>query len=315
MEKRKQVLVIGSLNFDIILEQERLPHLGETYHVDRVTTGGGGKGANQAVQAAKLGVPTVMIGALGKDMYGEHIEGQLREYGVDTSCIHKADAPTGLGVNNVLPDGSVFGNIVRGANFALTQDYIAGLEDEIAKSAVAIFQMEIPVPVTEFGIGLAKKHGCYVFLNAAPALPLDENKLDLVDCLIVNETEASYYAGQSVRTLEDALGACEALYHKVNGLVIITLGASGSLLYNGSKKVFIPAHRVEAVDTTGAGDSYVGVFAAKLLEGLPPEEAAVWATLAASITVTRPGSQVAMPDAQALAELYQACSLRPEYFN
>lgn len=314
MEREKRVLVIGSLNFDIILEQERLPHLGETYHVDRVTTGGGGKGANQAVQAAKLGVPTMLIGALGRDIYGEHIERQLQQYGVDTSHILKTREPTGLGVNNVLPDGSVFGNIVRGANYALTKDYLAGLEGEIAKSAVAIFQMEIPVPVTEYGIELAKKHGCFVILNAAPALPIDESKLALVDCLIVNETEASYYAGRLVETLEDALSACETLNSKVNGLVVITLGAAGSLLYNGHKKIFIPAHKVQAVDTTGAGDSYVGVFAAKLLEGLPPEEAAVWATLAASITVMAPGTQAAMPGSRELEKLYASHTLQPVYF-
>ena len=112
-----------------------------------------------------------MIGALGKDMYGEHIEGQLREYGVDTSCIHKADA-TGLGVNNVLPDGSVFGNIVRGANFALTQDYIAGWKMKLPRAQWPSFRWRFLSRSQNLASGFAKKHGCYVILNAAPALPL-----------------------------------------------------------------------------------------------------------------------------------------------
>ncbi len=314
MEKLNRVLVIGSLNFDIILEQGRLPYVGETYHVDRVTTGGGGKGANQAVQAAKMGVDTVIFGALGRDIYGKHIETQLKEFGVDTSHILKTDEPTGLGVNNVLQDGSVFGNIVRGANYALTEDYLSGLEQEIAKSPAVIFQMEIPMAVTEIGIRLAKKNGSYVILNAAPALPINKSTLSLVDCLIVNEAEASYYAGQSVQTLEDALNSCETLYKKVNNLVIITLGAAGSLLYNGNERIFVPARKVKAVDTTGAGDSYVGVFATKLLQGISPEEAAIWATLAASITVTEPGAQVAMPNSSDLEQVFAAYSLKPVYY-
>ena len=314
MQKSGRILVIGSLNFDIILEQERLPHMGETFQVDRVTTGGGGKGANQAVQAAKLGVPTMMIGALGRDLYGRHIEAQLQDFGVDTSHILKTDESTGLGINNVLRDGSVFGNIVRGANFALTADYLVGLENEIAQSSVVLFQMEIPTAVTELGIELAKKHGSYVILNAAPALPIDESRLSMVDCLIVNEMEASYYAGQSVQTLADALVACEILHQKVSDLVIITLGAGGSLLYNGKEKIFIPAQKVRAVDTTGAGDSYVGVFAAKLLQDLSPEEAAVWATLAASITVTEPGTQVAMPSLADLEKSFASHTLQPVYY-
>lgn len=310
MDKQRRIVVIGSLNFDIILEQQRLPRLGETYHVDRVTTGGGGKGANQAVQAAKLGVPTLMIGALGRDMYGEYIAANLERAGVDTSRILWTSEPTGLGVNNVLSDGSVFGNIVRGANYALNEDHLLAVEGEIARSSLAIFQMEIPVPVTEFGVELAKKHGCFVLLNAAPALPISEQAFRLVDCLIVNETEASFYAGRQVESLADALSACAVLQAKVGGMVIITLGAAGSVLYNGKEGVFVPARRVPAVDTTGAGDSYVGVFAAKLLEGISPEQAAVWATLAASLTVTQPGAQPAMPSASQLAELQASCSLQ-----
>lgn len=315
MQTVKRLLVVGSLNYDVILEQKRLPRKGETYQVDRVTMGGGGKGANQAVQAAKMGVATSMIGAVGQDLYGENIERQLRDFGVDTRYIKKTNEPTGLGVNNVLPDGSVFGNIVCGANYALTKADLNRHESEFSQSAMALFQMEIPTEVTEHGISLAKKHGCYVIFNAAPALPISDSALALVDCFIVNESEASYYAGQSITTIEEAKEYCGLLYSRIGGLVVITLGEQGSLLYNGSKKVYIPARRVQAVDTTGAGDSYVGVLAAKLLEGAGLIQGAVWATLASSITVTNPGTQVAMPVADQIEQLFEQQTIKPVYID
>jgi ribokinase len=303
-QKESRILVIGSLNYDIILEQERLPEKGETYTVDRVTTGGGGKGANQAVQAAKMGIKTTMFGALGQDPFGDYLHRQLAAYGVDTTQIRRVSESTGLGINNVLPDGSLYANIVRGANHTLTTSDITNLEPEIARSAIVILQLEIPVDVTETAIMLAHKHGCYIILNAAPALPISANALAMVDCLIVNEKEASYYVEAPISQVEDALAYCPALHERIRDLVVITLGVNGSVLYDGKNKVLIPIREVQAVDTTGAGDSYVGAFAARIVTGTSYVEAAVYATLASSITVTRPGSQTSMPtalDIQALA--------------
>jgi ribokinase len=313
-QTESRILVIGSLNYDIILEQERLPEKGETYTVDRVTTGGGGKGANQAVQAAKMGIKTTMFGALGQDPFGDYLHRQLAAYGVDTSLIKWVSESTGLGINNVLRDGSLYANIVRGANHALTKGDITNLEAEIAKSAIVIMQLEIPIDVTETAIKLARKHDCYVILNAAPALPISANALSMVDCLIVNEKEASYYVKAPISQVEDALACCPALHEKIRDLVIITLGVNGSVLYDGKNKVFIPIRKVQAVDTTGAGDSYVGAFAAKIVTGTPYVEAAVNATLASSITVTRPGSQVSMPTARDIQALDVKESPQPIYY-
>lgn len=313
-QKESRILVIGSLNYDIILEQGRLPEKGETYTVDRVTTGGGGKGANQAVQAAKMGIKTTMFGALGQDPFGDYLHRQLAAYGVDTTLIKRVSESTGLGINNVLPDGSLYANIVRGANHALTKSDIISLEPEIARSAIVIMQLEIPIDVTETAIRLARKHDCYTILNAAPALPISADALSMVDCLIVNEKEASYYAEAPISRVEDALVHCPGLYERIRDLVVITLGVNGSVLYDGKNKVLIPIRKVQAVDTTGAGDSYVGAFAAKIVTGTPYVEAAVYATLASSITVTRPGSQVSMPTAWDIEALDAQESPQPIYY-
>lgn len=313
-DKEEKILVIGSLNYDIILEQQRLPEKGETYTVDRVTVGSGGKGANQAVQAAKMGVHTKMFGALGNDLYGDHIQTQLTAYGVNTELIKRTTESTGLGINNVLPDGTLYANIVRGANYCLTKQDIDLIDAELATCKLVIFQLEIPSETTEYAISRARQHGCYIVLNAAPAMAISTEALQQVDCLIVNEKEASYYLNRPIKTVEDALCECGNLQKKIRDILVITLGENGSLVYNGTSKILLPSRRVTAVDTTGAGDSYTGVFATQLLAKKELLEAARLATLAASITVTKPGSQQAMPNLRELLALANREKLEPVFY-
>ena len=255
------ISVVGSLNYDILMKQERLPMQGETYTADSVSYEGGGKGANQAVQCAKLGVPTYMIGKVGSDNFGDILLEKLDGYGVHTDYVGRSSLNTGLGIVHVLNDGAVYASIITGANFDMTQEDIRQMEDIIFNSRIIILQMEIPVGIVEMIIKKAREHGVYVILNAAPAKEISKEALQRVDCLVVNETEASFYAGEEIKDAETARQHAHKLTELTNGTVIITLGKNGSILCDGNSCTFIPSVKVDAIETTGAGDSYIGAFA------------------------------------------------------
>jgi ribokinase len=291
----KKVTVIGSLNFDIIFKQSRLPEIGETFSADSITFSGGGKGANQAVQCAKLGLDTHLVGRVGNDNFGEKLVADLKNYGINTDFIEKSKSSTGIGVVNAIDDGRLSSTIYKGANHDLTIRDVEKAKSIIEKSDVVILQLEVPRDVVEYAIGFAKDHGCYVILNAAPASDISEDKLKLVDCLVVNEIEAGYYTGRKVVTREDAEQACEDLYPKINGLLIVTLGEKGSIIYDGNTKHFFEAEKVKAVETTGAGDSYIGAITYSLAKDFSYEEMGQFAAKVSAKTVMKVGSQEAMP--------------------
>lgn len=293
--KNNTVTVIGSLNFDIIFKQARLPQIGETYTADSVTFCGGGKGANQAIQCSKLGLETFMVGKVGEDHNGSVLMESVKKYGVDISHISACNTNTGLGVVNSIQDGSVVATISKGANYQLTKEDIKNAEDIISKSSIVILQLEIPREVVEYSIEVAKKHHCYILLNAAPAMEISKDSLKLVDCLVVNEAEASFYAGEPVSTIEDAMRVAGKLYALIGDVLIITLGEKGSLIYDGTEMLRIPPVKVEVVETTGAGDSYIGAFSYGLIKGMSHLQSATFASKVSSHTVTKIGAQEAMP--------------------
>ena len=147
--EREYICVIGSLNYDIIMKQKRMPFQGETYTADSITYSGGGKGANQAVQCAKLGIDTIMVGKVGRDTFGDSLVEKLKDYGVDCSCIGRSSSPTGVGVVHALEDGTVYASIITGANFDITSREIDGLDELIRNSRIVILQLEIPTEVVE----------------------------------------------------------------------------------------------------------------------------------------------------------------------
>jgi ribokinase len=294
MENNK-VAVIGSLNYDIVLKQERLPEIGETITVDGVSFCGGGKGANQAVQCAKLGLETYMIGSVGNDHYGTMLIDSLKKYKVRTDYIGLADTHTGLGIVNSFPDGRLLSTISTGANYSLTVEDIDRAESIIKDSQIVILQLEIPMEVVEYSIKLAKKHHCYVIVNAAPSYNLSEDAMKLIDCLVVNEAEASFYAQHEISTVEDAVKCCDSLFKQIGNLLIITLGEKGSLLYDGTNTFCFSPEKVNVVETTGAGDSYIGAIAYGLIHGLSKDEMGKFASKVSSKTVTKIGGQDAMP--------------------
>lgn len=290
------IAVAGSLNYDILVKQERLPEKGETYTADSVAYEGGGKGANQAVQCAKLGVPTYLVGKVGQDVFGDVLLRKLETYGVQTDHISRSGQDTGLGIVHVLNDGAVYATIITGANFDFQEEDIKKIEAVAANSKILILQMEIPIPVVEDAIGFAKAHGVYVILNAAPAKAISREALAKVDCLVVNESEATYYAGVTISDPESAQANFQTLTSLTDGIVIITLGEKGSLLCRGDQSSLIPAVKPEAVvETTGAGDSYIGAFAYCKYIGKTDAEACNFAARVSSVTVTKVGAQGAMP--------------------
>lgn len=294
--KEKKAVIIGSLNYDIILKQKRLPKIGETFVADSITMCGGGKGANQAVQLSKLGGKAFMAGCVGNDKFGEELLSNLQKHNVNTDNVKLSEKNnTGMGIVNVFDDGKLIATITRGANYDITNSDIDKIKNEIISAQIIILQMEIPIEVIEYVINLASKHDVYIILNAAPACEIKEEVLSKVNCLVVNETEASFYLNKEINDVKSSIENCEELYGKIKDLIIITLGENGSLLYDGKEKLHIKARKAEVTETTGAGDSFIGAFAYKLLNDSSYQEAAEFASLVSSITVTKIGAQDSMP--------------------
>ncbi len=292
---RDKITVIGSLNYDVILKIARLPEMGETFHADDVAFSAGGKGANQAVQAAKLGVPTYMIGCVGKDPNGEILISEAKKYGVNTERIRRVEEPTGMGVVNALQDGSVFAVIVKGANYAVTKEDIDHAEDLLKESAIVILQMEIPQEINMYAIDKAKEAGCKVLLNAAPAADIPEAYLKKVDILVVNEVEAAFYLHSEVDTVEKAKENALKMSAELGNACIFTLGKEGSVVASAGEVTFIPSKKVDAVESTGAGDSFIGAVGYALIHGMNIVNACEFATGCSAITVCRYGAQPSMP--------------------
>ena len=292
---RNKVLVAGSMNYDIILAASRLPKLGETMPVNGCTFAAGGKGANQAVQAAKLGLETYMAGCVGNDPMGDFLYKTAEEYGLHTDYIRHADAPTGLGIVHALDNGSVHASIVRGANYELTKEDIDAAEGILDDTGLVILQMEIPAEINRYVIDKAKAHGCKVLLNAAPAEPFEEEYLAKTDILVVNEVEAAFYAGRTASSLEEGCGMADELARKYGNICVITMGSEGAAVSDGNQHEAVPPKKVKAVETTGAGDSFIGGLAYAVISGMDIFEGCRFATRCSSITVCRPGAQASMP--------------------
>lgn len=292
---RDKIVVIGSLNYDIILKIPRLPDCGETLPADNAAFSAGGKGANQAVQAAKLGVKTYMVGCVGEDAHGDYLLKTARNYGVNTDYIRRCDETTGMGVVNAVEDGSVFACIVRGANFAITKKDVDRAEELLKEASLVILQMEIPQEINEYAIKKAKSCGCKVLMNAAPAAEIPEEYLRQCDIIVVNEVEAGFYLKEEVETVVQAQQGALALARKYGADIIITLGKAGAVVSEKENVTFIPSKKVEAVETTGAGDSFIGGVGYGLLQGKSLAAACEFATCCSAITVCRLGAQASMP--------------------
>lgn len=285
------VLVVGSLNYDLFLFQDRLAAVGETLTADGMREAFGGKGGNQAVQAAKLGAPVAFLGAVGQDERGQAYQRVLEQEGI-RAWLTPVEQPTGLGVVNVLPGGDVHATIVEGANGTVDADHVRAHQELFDGIGFLILQNEIPESGVRAAAELGRQAGATVVYNAAPARPWSHSIP--CDYLIVNEEEARSMAepGQA------ASGQWADLAHSLAGTgpsVIITLGARGAVACLGGEVVDLTPYPATAVDSTGAGDSFVGAFVAALREGRDARSAASLAGGVAAITTEGVGAQTSMP--------------------
>lgn len=278
---------------DLFIDVAQLPAPGETIPGKNFRRSPGGKGANQASAIARLGYPVAMIGAVGRDAFGDELIETLGKQGVGVDAIARRES-VASGTALIVLDAAGQNQIViaAGANGTLTDTDINGCAALLSHSRAVIAQLECPLPTVQAALWAARANGALSVLNPAPFVPDCEALLPLCDWLLPNETEASKCARFEVRDLDSAARAAGRLRDANRGLnILITLGAGGAWLDTADYTGHIPAFEVEAVDTVGAGDSFVGAFVTRLVEGAAPREAARFASAAAAIAVTRHGAQ------------------------
>lgn len=299
------VVVIGSINYDILMKQERLPKVGETILIEDIKLGGGGKGANQAVQVAKFDLPVSLLGAVGDDVFGKLLLQELSSYNVDTSLMSvKENTTSGLGIVNYVADGSLLSNVYPGANNLVTIRDVDSHLETIKKSSMVILQTELPVETVEYAVMVAKKHNIKIMYNAAPVKALKEEVIEAIDYFIMNESEAEYYLHDVLDSYEKTIKLGKEFQKKYNNTTIITLGPKGSVLINENHSIVIDPIDVKVVETTGAGDSFIGALAVMVCEGKDIVTSCKVATTASSLTIQKPGGQKSMPTLQEVKELY-----------
>jgi ribokinase len=286
-----RIAVVGSTMIDLIAYTQRVPVAGETVVGQRFSMGFGGKGANQAIMARLLGAEVSMVNCLGDDAYGDMTRHNFELFGVDITHVHTAGGASGVAPIWVEPDGTNRIIIVPGANHSLTADQATTAIRSLPDVAVVIGQFEIPQAVTAAAFEVARDRGATTILNPAPAQPLDPRLAAVTDWLIPNEVEFSELAAASAGDSELAAFATRARVR-----LVVTLGAVGAALVDDDGSVTrIPVDPVEAVDSTGAGDAFVGAFAYAMSQGLDPSSAVRLANRCASDSVTRHGTQSSFP--------------------
>lgn len=297
------IAVVGSLNIDLVAYTARVPAAGETVIGERFAMGFGGKGANQAVMAARLGARVAMVGALGDDVYADMTFDNLANQGVD--AIHVARVPGSSGVAPIWvePDGTNRIIVVPGANDAVDPEAAAEAIRSMGRVDAVIGQLEIPQRVTAAAFSAARERGVVTILNPAPAAPLDRELLSTSDWLIPNESELAILAGTERVDLSDNAG----LARYASGVaprLVVTLGSKGAAIVSGEGSVErVPAVPVQAIDTTGAGDAFVGAFAFGLASGLDEQRAFRLGIECASDSVTRPGTQTSFASREGAAAI------------
>ena len=291
----KTILVIGSSNTDMTAKTAELPRPGETVLGGVFTMGAGGKGANQAVAAQRLGGKVKFICKVGKDMFGDNSIAQYEKEGLDTSGILRSDLPSGVALIYVDSHAENCIVVASGANGDLTEDDIEKSRKDLESCDILLLQLESPIPSVLKAAKIAHQAGKTVVLNPAPACPLPEELFRNIDLFIPNETELSTFSGMPVTSQEEAQAAAKAMQAKGVGKLIVTMGSKGALICEGGPSVFVPAHKVKAVDTTAAGDTFCGALCVAISEGKSLKEAAEFACAASALTVQKMGAQNSIP--------------------
>lgn len=303
------IVALGSLNMDLVVRTQEMPRPGETVLGREFVTIPGGKGANQAAAAARLGASVDMIGRVGDDSFGPVLLDNMRAQGVSIDHVTvDAEAPSGIAM--IIVDGHGENSIVvaPGANGRVSVDDLERARPLLEGARFLVMQFEVPLPTVQAAIALGRELGLQVVLNPAPAYPVDAAFLNGVTHLIVNETEAQLMSGVAVSDLATARQAGQAL-RRAMGIphVIVTLGAQGALLIS-DEIVHIPTQPVEVVDTTAAGDAFVGGLTVGILKGLDLVEAVRYATCAGTLATTVLGAQTSLPSAEQVEAFYRGLS-------
>ncbi len=302
----KNIVVIGSSNTDRVVKTSHLPAGGETVLGGDFFMNAGGKGANQAVAAARYGNRVLFVAKTGDDLFGKQVLKSLKEDNIVTDYVFvDADHPSGVALITIDKDAENCIVVASGANMYLSPADIDIASEEIRKADVLLMQLESPIETVAYAAKMAAEAGVPVILNPAPAPaePLSEELLKNLYLITPNRSEASRISGIEVKDMESAYRAAKAILNMGPKNVIITLGSEGSLLDDGSMPMRVEALKVEAVDTTAAGDTYNGVLASVIAEGRSLIEAIREANVAAAISVTRMGAQPAAPTRAEIAEM------------
>ncbi len=290
------IAVVGSSNMDLVVKSKRIPAMGETILGGDFIMVPGGKGANQAVAAAKLGAQVFFIAKLGDDIFGLQSLNNFRKEGVNTKYVLQTDeAPSGVALIMVDDEGNNVIVVAPGANHKLSPDDVKAAESDIASSGALVAQLEVPIETIEFSARLANKSNVPFILDPAPAQKLSAELLNMVDVLTPNETEAHILTGVEVKDRKSAEAAAQKLLECGVKNVILTMGASGYLSVGKEGKEFVAARKVTAADSTAAGDAFTGSLAVGLAKGQTLSQAALFANNVAAFSVTRMGAQPSMP--------------------
>lgn len=292
----KKLVVLGSINADHILNVEHFPRPGETLVGKHYTVAFGGKGANQAVAAGRSGADIDFLACTGDDSIGERIRQQLSTDGINVTAVEQATGlTTGVALIFVNQQGENSIGIDAGANAAVTPDFLHRHQQAVADAGAILMQLESPLETVHAAAELARRHDTQVVLNPAPARPLSDALLALIDIITPNETEAQILTGISVSNDDGAAKAANWLHHKGINTVIITLGSRGVWLSQRGQGKRVAGFKVTARDTIAAGDTFNGALMTALLEGNTLDRAIRFAHAAAAIAVTRPGAQPSIP--------------------
>jgi ribokinase len=288
------VVVIGSLNYDHFIHVPELPAKGQTMQISGIDTACGGKGANQAYQCAKLGMPTFMVGAAGSDVYGTRLLTSLKEAGTDVSFVRTVDVPTGQGYVICAEDGALFSTILHGANWEVTASDVDKILPLIDENTFVVLQMEIPVDIVKYTIRAAFKKNAKIIVNAAPAVPIEKEYFAMCSLVVFNETEAMFYMNKKFAGKDAAVKMIPDFAEELATAVCITLGPEGVIYCDKSGLYTYPAIDVPVVETTGAGDSFIGGLIYAMAEKKDLFSCLKIASYCSAITIQHTGAQESM---------------------